>query len=358
MGNIFGKIFRVATFGESHGAAVGCVIDGCPSRIPLSGEDIQRELDRRRPGQSAVSTPRAESDACKILSGVYEGLTLGTPICVIVENCDQRSGDYSEIAKLWRPSHADFTYDAKYGLRDPRGGGRSSARETIGRVAAGAVARKILGEGVVIRAWVESVHAISMPQPAQTPTEAEIEASPVRCPHPQTSAKMEEFIKKARSEGDSVGGVIRCRIEGLPAGLGDPVFDRFEADLAKAMLSIPASKGFEIGSGFAAARMFGSQNNDIFALDEAGNPTTLTNRAGGVLGGITSSRPVDFRVAFKPTATIAKEQDTLSTDLKPAKVVGRGRHDPCVLPRAVPIVEAMAAIVAADALLIQRTVRI
>lgn len=358
MGNIFGKIFRVATFGESHGAAVGCVIDGCPSRIPLSGEDIQRELDRRRPGQSAVSTFRAESDACKILSGVYEGLTLGTPICVIVENCDQRSGDYSEIAKLWRPSHADFTYDAKYGLRDPRGGGRSSARETIGRVAAGAVARKILGEGVVIRAWVESVHAISMPQPAQTPTEAEIEASPVRCPHPQTSAKMEEFIKKARSEGDSVGGVIRCRIEGLPAGLGDPVFDRFEADLAKAMLSIPASKGFEIGSGFAAARMFGSQNNDIFALDEAGNPTTLTNRAGGVLGGITSSRPVDFRVAFKPTATIAKEQDTLSTDLKPAKVVGRGRHDPCVLPRAVPIVEAMAAIVAADALLIQRTVRI
>lgn len=358
MGNIFGKIFRVATFGESHGAAVGCVIDGCPSRIPLSGEDIQRELDRRRPGQSAVSTPRAESDACKILSGVYEGLTLGTPICVVVENCDQRSGDYSEIAKLWRPSHADFTYDAKYGLRDPRGGGRSSARETIGRVAAGAVARKILGGGVVIRAWVESVHAISMPQPAQTPPEAEIEASPVRCPHPQTSAKMEEFIKKARSEGDSVGGVIRCRIEGLPAGLGDPVFDRFEADLAKAMLSIPASKGFEIGSGFAAARMFGSQNNDIFALDEAGNPTTLTNRAGGVLGGITSSRPVDFRVAFKPTATIAKEQDTLSTDLKPAKVVGRGRHDPCVLPRAVPIVEAMAAIVAADALLIQRTVRI
>lgn len=358
MGNIFGKIFRVATFGESHGAAVGCVIDGCPSRIPLSVEDIQRELDRRRPGQSAVSTLRAESDACKILSGVYEGLTLGTPICVVVENCDQRSGDYSEIAKLWRPSHADFTYDAKYGLRDPRGGGRSSARETIGRVAAGAVARKILGDGVVIRAWVESVHAISMPQPAQTPTEAEIEASPVRCPHPQTSAKMEEFIKKARSEGDSVGGVIRCRIEGLPAGLGDPVFDRFEADLAKAMLSIPASKGFEIGSGFAAARMFGSQNNDIFALDEAGNPTTLTNRAGGVLGGITSSRPVDFRVAFKPTATIAKEQDTLSTDLKPAKVVGRGRHDPCVLPRAVPIVEAMAAIVAADALLIQRTVRI
>lgn len=358
MGNIFGKIFRVATFGESHGAAVGCVIDGCPSRIPLSREDIQRELDRRRPGQSAVSTLRAESDACKILSGVYEGLTLGTPICVIVENCDQRSGDYSEIAKLWRPSHADFTYDAKYGLRDPRGGGRSSARETIGRVAAGAVARKILGDGVVIRAWVESVHAISMPQPAQTPMEAEIEASPVRCPHPQTSAKMEEFIKKARSEGDSVGGVIRCRIEGLPAGLGDPVFDRFEADLAKAMLSIPASKGFEIGSGFAAARMFGSQNNDIFALDEAGNPTTLTNRAGGVLGGITSSRPVDFRVAFKPTATIAKEQDTLSTDLKPAKVVGRGRHDPCVLPRAVPIVEAMAAIVAADALLIQRTVRI
>ena len=357
MGSVFGKIFRVSTFGESHGAGVGCVIDGCPSLLDLSADDIQRELDRRRPGGNPLGTQRNEADACEIISGVYEGKTLGTPICILVRNKDQHSQDYSEIAKLWRPSHADFTYDMKYGLRDPRGGGRSSARETIGRVAAGAVAKKFLGGGVKITAWVESVHAIAMPMQRQTPAAEEIEASPVRCPNPQASARMEEFIKKARAEGDSVGGVIRCRIEGLPAGLGDPVFDRFEADLAKAMLSIPASKGFEIGGGFASARMFGSQNNDVFALDETGAVTTLTNNAGGVLGGMTTSRPVDFRVAFKPTATIAKEQKTLTRGLEPTTVVGRGRHDPCVLPRAVPIVEAMAALVCADAVLVQRTVR-
>lgn len=357
MGSVFGKIFRVSTFGESHGAGVGCVIDGCPSLLDLSADDIQRELDRRRPGGNLLGTQRNEADACEIISGVYEGKTLGTPICILVRNKDQRSQDYSEIAKLWRPSHADFTYDMKYGLRDPRGGGRSSARETIGRVAAGAVAKKFLGGGVKITAWVESVHAIAMPMQRQTPTAEEIEASPVRCPNPQASARMEEFIKKARAECDSVGGVIRCRIEGLPAGLGDPVFDRFEADLAKAMLSIPASKGFEVGGGFASARMFGSQNNDVFALDENGAVTTLTNNAGGVLGGMTTSRPVDFRVAFKPTATIAKEQKTLTRELEPTTVVGRGRHDPCVLPRAVPIVEAMAALVCADAVLVQRTVR-
>ena len=357
MGSVFGKIFRVSTFGESHGAGVGCVIDGCPSMLELSADDIQRELDRRRPGGNPLGTQRNEADACEIISGVYEGKTLGTPICILVRNKDQHSQDYSEIAKLWRPSHADFTYDMKYGLRDPRGGGRSSARETIGRVAAGAVAKKFLGGGVRITAWVESVHAIAMPMQRQTPTSEEIEASPVRCPNPQASARMEEFIKKARAEGDSVGGVIRCRIEGLPAGLGDPVFDRFEADLAKAMLSIPASKGFEIGGGFASARMFGSQNNDAFVLDENGAVSTLTNNAGGVLGGMTTSRPVDFRVAFKPTATIAKEQKTLSRELEPTTVVGKGRHDPCVLPRAVPIVEAMAALVCADAMLVQRTVR-
>ncbi len=357
MGSVFGKIFRVSTFGESHGSGVGCVIDGCPSMLELSADDIQRELDRRRPGGNPLGTQRNEADACKIISGVYGGKTLGTPICILVRNKDQHSQDYSEIAKLWRPSHADFTYDMKYGLRDPRGGGRSSARETIGRVAAGAVAKKFLGGGVRITAWVESVHAIAMPMQRQTPTAEEIEASPVRCPNPQASARMEEFIKKARAEGDSVGGVIRCRIEGLPAGLGDPVFDRFEADLAKAMLSIPASKGFEIGGGFASARMFGSQNNDAFVLDENGAVSTLTNNAGGVLGGMTTSRPVDFRVAFKPTATIAKEQKTLSRELEPTTVVGKGRHDPCVLPRAVPIVEAMAALVCADAMLVQRTVR-
>ena len=357
MGSVFGKIFRVSTFGESHGAGVGCVIDGCPSLLDLSADDIQRELDRRRPGGNLLGTQRNEADACEIISGVYEGKTLGTPICILVRNKDQRSQDYSEIAKLWRPSHADFTYDMKYGLRDPRGGGRSSARETIGRVAAGAVAKKFLGGGVKITAWVESVHAIAMPMQRQTPTAEEIEASPVRCPNPQASARMEEFIKKARAECDSVGGVIRCRIEGLSAGLGDPVFDRSEADLAKAMLSIPASKGFEVGGGFASARMFGSQNNDVFALDENGAVTTLTNNAGGVLGGMTTSRPVDFRVAFKPTATIAKEQKTLTRELEPTTVIGRGRHDPCVLPRAVPIVEAMAALVCADAVLVQRTVR-
>ena len=357
MGSVFGKIFRVSTFGESHGSGVGCVIDGCPSMLELSADDIQRELDRRRPGGNPLGTQRNEADACEIISGVYEGKTLGTPICILVRNKDQHSQDYSEIAKLWRPSHADFTYDMKYGLRDPRGGGRSSARETIGRVAAGAVAKKFLGGGVRITAWVESVHAIAMPMQRQTPTSEEIEASPVRCPNPQASARMEEFIKKARAEGDSVGGVIRCRIEGLPAGLGDPVFDRFEADLAKAMLSIPASKGFEIGGGFASARMFGSQNNDAFVLDENGAVSTLTNNAGGVLGGMTTSRPVDFRVAFKPVATIAKEQKTLSRELEPTTVVGKGRHDPCVLPRAVPIVEAMAALVCADAMLVQRTVR-
>ncbi len=357
MGSIFGRVFRVSTFGESHGAAVGCIIDGCPSMLELSSDDIQFQLDRRRPGQNSLTTPRDEADACEILSGVYEGKTLGTPICVVVRNKNQHSQDYSEIAKLWRPSHADFTYDAKYGLRDPRGGGRSSARETIGRVAAGAVARKFLGGGVKITAWVESVHSIAMPMQRETPSFEDIEKSPVRCPNPQVSARMEEFIKKARAEGDSVGGVIRCRIEGLPAGLGDPVFDRFEAELAKAMLSIPATKGFEIGGGFASARMFGSQNNDIFELSEDGGITTRTNNAGGVLGGITTSRPVDFRVAFKPTATIAKEQPTLTRGLEKTAVVGRGRHDPCVLPRAVPIVEAMAALVCADAILIQRTVR-
>ena len=345
----------MATFGESHGAAVGCIIDGCPPRVELSESDIQAELDRRRPGQSDISTPRNEADACKILSGVYTGKTLGTPICILVENKDQHSADYDEIAKLWRPSHADFTYDAKYGIRDPRGGGRSSARETIGRVAAGAVAKKIL-KGVKITAWVESINLLSMPALEATPTREEIEATPVRCPHKPTADKMVELIKKVRTMGDSVGGVIRCRIEGLPAGLGDPVFDRFEANLAKAMLSIPATKGFEIGSGFAGTRMFGSNHNDIFTLDENGGVSTKTNNAGGVLGGMTTSRPIDFKVAFKPTATIAKEQDTLSRELKPVKVVGKGRHDPCVLPRAVPVVEAMAALVAVDALMAQRAI--
>ncbi len=361
MGNTFGRFFRVTTFGESHGAAVGCVIDGCPPGLEVSEGDIQAELSRRAPGQSAISTQRAEKDECEILSGMFEGRTLGTPICALVRNADQRSSDYSEIAKLWRPSHADFSYDAKFGLRDPRGGGRSSARETVGRVIAGVFARKVLEarleRPVVIRAWVESVHAISMPAPSRLPTLEEVEATPARCPDANTAAKIVEFIKKAKAEGDSVGGVIRCVIDGLPAGLGDPVFDRFHANLAKAMLSMPAVKAFEIGSGFAGTRMFGSTHNDQFELDADGNVSTRTNNAGGVLGGITSGRPVSFRVGFKPTATIAKNQPTLDRQLRPTSVVGRGRHDPCVLPRAVPIVEAMAALVCADAALSQTALR-
>ena len=348
-GSIFGRFFRVATWGESHGVAVGCVIDGCPSGLTLDETVIQADLDKRRPGQSDISTPRNEADKCKILSGVYEGKTLGTSVSIVVENSNQNSSDYADIAKLWRPGHADYTYDAKYGVRDPRGGGRSSARETAARVAAGAVAKKCLGD-IVIRAWVESVHSISMPFYDGIPTEAEVEANAIRCPHTATAARMIEFIKKTRAEGDSVGGVIRCRIANVPAGLGEPVFDRLEADLAKAMLSIPASKGFEIGSGFAGTRMFGSAHNDEFYA-EGSEVKTRTNNAGGVLGGISSGQVLDFRVAFKPTATILKEQKTLAKDLSETTVVGVGRHDPCVLVRAVVIVEAMSALVLADAAL-------
>lgn len=348
-GSIFGRYFRVSTFGESHGAALGCVVDGCPSNLNLSESDIQAELDRRRPGQSDISTPRKEADACRILSGVLDGKTLGTPIAVLIENTNQRSSDYSEIAKLWRPSHADYTYDAKFGIRDPRGGGRSSARETAARVAAGAIAKKCM-PNIVIRAWVESVHSISMPSFDGIPSLEEIEATEVRCPHIPTANRMIEFIKKTRSEGDSLGGVIRCRIANCPVGIGEPVFDRLEANLAHAMLSIPASKGFEVGSGFAGTRMFGSSHNDEFYCED-GVVKTRTNFAGGVLGGISSGQTIDFRVAFKPTATIFKEQKTLDRNLNATTVVGKGRHDPCVLPRAAVIVEAMAALVLADSIL-------
>ncbi len=346
MGNIFGTLFRVATFGESHGAAVGCVVDGCPSNLPLSEEDIQRDLNRRAPGQSSITTPRKEADKCQILSGVYEGKTLGTPICVIVKNENQHSKDYSEIAKLWRPSHADYTYDMKFGLRDPRGGGRSSARETIGRVAAAAIAKKFLF-GVEIRAWVESVGSICMPYMEKTPTLEEVEASPARCPDKDTSAHMVEFIKRAKAQCDSLGATIHCRISGVPVGWGEPVFDRLEAELAKAMLSMPAVKGFEIGSGFAGARMTGSTHNDTFYAKD-GKVHTRTNNAGGTLGGISTGEDIDFRIALKPTATILKEQETLDKNLNTVKFKGVGRHDPCVAPRAVPIVEAMAALVLAD----------
>jgi len=336
------------SFGESHGPAIGCIIDGCPGGIPLSESDIQTELTRRRPGQSAVTTSRREDDKCKILSGVYQGKTLGTPICVIVENTDQHPQDYDAMASLWRPSHADYTYDIKYGHRDPRGGGRSSARETIARVAAGAVAKKCL-KGVIIRAWVESINTLTTPYIEGLPSLEAIEASPVRCPDPEVSAHMAEFVKKAKSQGDSLGGVIRCRITGVPVGWGEPIFDRLQADFAKAMFSLPAVKGFEIGSGFAGTRMMGSTHNDVFYKDENGLVRTRTNNAGGVLGGISSGETIDFKVGFKPTATILKEQDTLDKNLNPAKVSGRGRHDPCVATRAVPIVEAMAALVLINA---------
>jgi chorismate synthase len=352
MPNTFGKLFTVTTWGESHGPAVGAVVDGCPARLPLTVEEIQTELDRRRPGQSDIVTPRKEEDRVEILSGVFEGRTTGHPISMLVRNADQRSGAYDEMKEKFRPSHADFTYQTKFGIRDHRGGGRSSARETIGRVAAGAIAKKLLrnaGTPVEIRAFLTQVHDIIVPAGALAafPSLAEVEASAVRCPHPATAEKMIERIKAVRSEGDSVGGVIECRIRGVPAGLGEPVFDRLEADLAKAMLSLPATKGFEIGSGFAGARLRGSEHNDAFE-PRGGNIHTTTNRSGGIQGGISNGEEIVFRVAFKPTATILQPQKTVNLQGEATELIGRGRHDPCVVPRAVPIVEAMAALVLVD----------
>ncbi len=351
MPNSFGKLFTITTWGESHGAAVGVVIDGCPPGLPISAEEIQVELDRRRPGQSDIVTPRKEADRVEILAGLFEGRTMGTPISLLVHNSDQRPGAYDEMREKFRPSHADYTYQAKYGVRDHRGGGRSSARETIGRVAAGALAKKILtlAGGVETRAFVTQVHDIAVPAAAleKFPTLAEVEATAVRCPHPATAAAMIERIKAVRSEGDSVGGVIECRVRGVPPGLGEPVFDRLEADLAKAMLSLPATKGFEIGSGFAGTRLKGSEHNDAFESRD-GRIRTVTNRSGGVQGGISNGEELDFRVAFKPTATILQPQQTVDIHGAAAELAARGRHDPCVLPRAVPIVEAMTALVLVD----------
>ncbi len=351
MANTFGTLFTVTTWGESHGPAVGAVVDGCPPRLPLTPEDIQVELDRRRPGQSDIVTPRKEEDRVEFLSGVFEGRTTGTPISLVVRNADQRPAAYDEMRDKFRPSHADFTYQAKYGLRDHRGGGRSSARETVGRVAAGAIARKVLAlaGGVEIRAFLTQVHDIAMPADALAafPSLAEVEATAVRCPHPETAARMIERIKAVRSEGDSVGGVIECRVRGLPAGLGEPVFDRLEADLAKAMLSLPATKGFELGSGFAGATLRGSEHNDAFEVRD-GRVRTRTNRSGGTQGGISNGEELVFRTAFKPTATILQRQATVDTAGAATELIGRGRHDPCVVPRAVPIVEAMTALVLLD----------
>jgi chorismate synthase len=351
MPNSFGKLFTLTTWGESHGPAVGVVVDGCPANLPLALEEIQTELDRRRPGQSDIVTPRKEADRVELLSGVFEGRTTGVPISMLVRNADQRPGAYDDMREKFRPSHADFTYQAKYGWRDHRGGGRSSARETIGRVAAGAIAKKILAlaGSVEVRAFLTQVHDIVVPAGALEtfPSLAEVEATAVRCPHPATAAAMIACIKEARSTGDSVGGVIECRVRGVPAGLGEPVFDRLEADLAKAMLSLPATKGFEIGSGFAGTRLKGSEHNDAF-VSRDGRVRTATNRSGGVQGGISNGEEIVFRVAFKPTATILQPQPTVDIHGVETELAARGRHDPCVLPRAVPIVEAMAALVLVD----------
>lgn len=347
--NSFGQSFRITTWGESHGPAVGVVIDGCPARLPLTAEEMQADLDRRRPGQSDITTPRQEGDKVEILSGVFEGLTTGVPISLLVRNGDQRPGAYDEMREKYRPSHADYTYQAKYGHRDHRGGGRSSARETIGRVAAGAIAKKILqlAGQVEIRAYVTRIHDIAAPAVTGFPTLADVEANAVRCPDAAVAAQMIERIKQARSEGDSVGGVIECRVRNVPVGLGEPVFDRLEADLAKAMLSLPATKGFEIGSGFAGTLLKGSQHNDAFVA-QSGGIHTATNNSGGVQGGISNGEEIVFRTAFKPTATILQTQKTVDVHGAETELLARGRHDPCVVPRAVVIVEAMTALVLVD----------
>jgi chorismate synthase len=358
VGNSFGHLFRVTTWGESHGAAIGAVVDGCPPLLALSEADIQPELDRRAPGQSRIVSQRKESDTVRILSGVFEGKTLGTPISLLIPNEDMRPGDYREIQEKYRPSHADYTYDAKYGFRDWRGGGRTSARETAGRVAAGAIARKLLRDryGVEIVAWVSKVHRIVAECDMETVTRDDVDRTPIRCPDPVVAERMMAAVEAARKEGNSLGGVVTCAVRGCPPGWGEPVFDRLEADLAKAMLSLPASKGFEIGSGFAGTDLTGLEHNDEFYM-EGDRVRTYTNRSGGVQGGITNGETVYFRVAFKPTATVMREQRTVTVWRQNTTIQGRGRHDPCVLPRAVPIVEAMAALVLADHALRHEAIR-
>lgn len=358
MGNTFGKLFRVTTFGESHGGGIGVVIDGCPPKIDISEKEIQRELDRRRPGQSNITTQRKEEDRCEILSGVFEGKTLGTPIAILVRNKDARLEDYAEIAKTFRPSHADFTYEAKYGIRNWQGGGRASARETIGRVAAGAIARKVLTTlypKIDIVGYVAQVHEITAKIDKSKVKTKDVDANIVRCPDAAAAKKMISLIEKTRAAGDSLGGVIECVVRNAPAGLGEPVFDKLEADLAKAMLSLPATKGFEVGSGFSATQMRGSEHNDAFEM-RGGKVRTSTNYSGGIQGGISNGEEIYFRVGFKPTATIAREQKTVTIAGEETKLAARGRHDPCVLPRAVPMVEAMAALVLCDHALRQRAI--
>lgn len=355
-GNTFGQLFRITTFGESHGGAVGVVIDGCPPGLKLSEVDVQAQLDRRRPGQSKITTPRKEQDVIHILSGVSDGLTTGTPIMMMAHNKDVRSEDYDHLKELYRPGHADYTYFKKYGIRDWRGSGRASARETLARVAAGAVAQKYLREklGIEFISYVEQVGDIRTDADFNTVKPKDIEASIVRCPDPAAAKKMIELIETVRDEGDSVGGVIRGVIKSVPVGLGEPVFDKLPADLAKAMTSINAVKGFEIGSGFGGVGLRGSQHNDEFYVDGKKQVHLKTNHAGGTLGGISNGETIYFRVAIKPVSTIKKPQRTVSKKNQAVDLEARGRHDPCVLPRAVPIVDAMAALVIMDHYLRQK----
>lgn len=362
MSSTIGKLFSVTTFGESHGPCVGAVVDGCPARLEIKESDIQSQLDRRRPGQGGLSSARGEKDKVRILSGVEGGLTIGSPITLLIENRDMRPGDYDSLANVPRPSHADFTYKVKYGIVASSGGGRASARETVGRVAGGAVAEKYLRDrhGVEIVAWVSAVGTVQAPDLTEEKIErSNVDAGPVRCPDSSSAKKMAEAITQVTKEGDSLGGVITCVCRNVPAGWGEPVFDKMEAVLGAAMLSIPAVKGFEIGSGFAGARMRGSEHNDMFVMKDpstslrTGNRLgTVSNRSGGIQGGITNGEPIVFRTAFKPTATIKRAQNTVDYDGNPVVLETKGRHDPCVVPRAVAIVESMAALVLADMALI------
>lgn len=357
-GNTFGKLFTLTTFGESHGEALGGIVDGCPAGVKIDLEFIASELGRRRPGQSHIVTQRRESDKVEFLSGIFEGKTMGTPIGFIIRNEDQRSKDYEHNADVYRPSHADYTYDAKYGLRDHRGGGRSSARETVCRVVAGAIAKIILKEySISINAYTSQVGDIKLLKNYQDLDLSKTDENVVRCPDKLIGDTMIQKIEQVRKSGDTIGGVVSCVIKGMPIGLGEPVFDKLHADLGKAMLSINAVKGFEYGSGFEGVKMNGSQHNDIFVSDKEGI-STKSNHSGGIQGGISNGDDIYFRVAFKPVATIMQKQDTVNSKGEAAEIMGKGRHDPCVLPRAVPVVEAMAALVLADHLLRNRSSKI
>lgn len=359
MSNTFGRLFKVSTFGESHGPAIGAVIDGCPAGLALDEAALQHELDRRRPGQSRLTTQRQEADQVEVLSGVFEGKTTGQPIGLLIRNQDQRSKDYSHIASSYRPSHADYTYQSKWGHRDYRGGGRSSARETAARVAAGAVAKQLLQQwGISVWAWVSGVGELELNKPYQELDLSQTDSNPVRCPDAQMAERMADYIDQIRKDRDTVGGIVSAVIKGVPVGLGEPVFGKLHAELGAAMLGINAAKGFEYGSGFAGVILRGSKHNDQFYTDEQGQVHTRTNLSGGIQGGISNGEDIYFRVAFKPVATIMQDQESINQQGEAVTVSGKGRHDPCVVPRAVPIVEAMAALVLADAYLLHRSAQV